>query len=547
MCVIATGLKKDFETEWFDACCKSNPDGFFVARVNKNRYIRTLDVKKAREFFLNSAPEDTIVLHARIKSVGSVTAENIHGWKAEGLQFCHNGTLSIKASDGRTDSETFFKDLFLPVYRYNGCKFDYVTDRVINACISTSKFLIIRRRKVHLYGSYTTKGGCKFSNTFWDHSGYNSVFSGYSNSCSNTKPRTSFTPRPWFSSSAQTPLNKLYKYFHSRMVIRDAGWVVRELVKYAMKDKIPAHVPLVVLLDMYALFNNVTNHQIAAPDSYPYKVWLWRSLLSRDVAQVDEFIECLSNFFKAEDTVLNASTFYTFLSSTAHDFSKRYGDKIDKISDCSSKLKRLNENRDKIYDKEEWAKYTAGWTREYTEAFARAVSPLLTFKALRALVRLHTAAKQSRMDVNPSMAYIIRSTCLAFANELNFTAFSKLNDEIVTYINNLVSRLITVKQDSIGVVEDFWGGIGDLMEATTTSDYYDFADDGFNLPMQDVADDIVNTNQRTFDYSCISAYGDVANVYTNYVDESDDINLGFLNPPGKPNDKSVSMANANNQ
>lgn len=169
MCVIATGLKKKFKREWFIACCDHNPDGFFVSRVNKNKFIRTLSKKEALSFFDKSKDTDEIVLHARIKSVGDVTEENIHGWEDNGLQFCHNGTLRITADEGKTDSETFFRNLLLPIYKSQWYRMNDVVTRGINTCIGTSKFLVIRKKKVHLFGDYMEKNGCKFSNLFWDY------------------------------------------------------------------------------------------------------------------------------------------------------------------------------------------------------------------------------------------------------------------------------------------------------------------------------------------------------------------------------------------
>ena len=331
-------------------------------------------------------------------------------------------------------------------------------------------------------------------------------------------------------------------------IFRDACSVAKILTKYVERGKLPSHTPLIALLDMYAMVNNHNDHRIYAPDSYPYKVWLWRSLLIRDQPQVDEFIELLSQFLEGKDTVFNASTFYNFLSTTAHKISSEYGNKVEGISDTSGKLSRLNKIRDQISDKAEWAKYTAGWTCEYVTAFVQAISPLLTFKALRAVVRMTTAMKTRKMNAYPAFTYLIREVCLDLARTLNLVAFDKLNDEAITYINNAVNRLSSIKHDAIGVAEDFWGYVGDLMNEPeeASAKYYTYEDDDYVLPLQAIAEDFVATIQRTYDYSCISTWG-----YDQYIDYADDINLGFLNPPGKPNDKpltnnTVPLADANN-
>lgn len=171
MCVIAYGHKRRFKDTWFDQCCEANPDGFFVARIKPGNHvssIRTMDRKEARAFFDKADPPDLILLHARIKSVGPVCLDNVHGWKAKGVYFCHNGTLSLTARDKMTDSETFFRDIFLPIYEAYGRRFTKRVEQAIFDIIGSSRVAFIEKGTVRAFGDFTEKDGCWFSNTYWD-------------------------------------------------------------------------------------------------------------------------------------------------------------------------------------------------------------------------------------------------------------------------------------------------------------------------------------------------------------------------------------------
>lgn len=168
MCVIAFGLRRDFREQHFISCCDHNPDGFFVALPDSDRFLRTMNKEEALNFFRTANPNEKVLLHARIKSKGEVTLANVHGWESDGLRFCHNGTLSITARGKMTDSETFFRDILIPAYRASGRVFGTTVQRVINAIIGPSKFAVIKGTEVLLFGEYHNVENVLYSNTFWN-------------------------------------------------------------------------------------------------------------------------------------------------------------------------------------------------------------------------------------------------------------------------------------------------------------------------------------------------------------------------------------------
>ena len=127
--------------------CENNSDGFAIVwHVNGEpvRNYRTLNEKKFLKKYNEitstyKAKDVSLFIHARIKTHGTQKLENCHGWIEDkvGLAFAHNGILSIKNRDDMTDSETFFRDIFAPVFEIGGWD---AGERAIKACIGTSKF-----------------------------------------------------------------------------------------------------------------------------------------------------------------------------------------------------------------------------------------------------------------------------------------------------------------------------------------------------------------------------------------------------------------------
>lgn len=174
MCIILTKPKGIKSPSWSSVVtsCKQNPDGFAVAwhreGMARPEVKRTLDQKEFLEYMKPITEDDAVswILHARIKSAGSIKLENCHCWRDEAtdLVFCHNGTLSLKAHADMTDSETFFRHLYIPAVRGGGD-----ADAVVEAVIGSSKFAFMKKDgSIVTYGKYVTDAaypGVQFSNS----------------------------------------------------------------------------------------------------------------------------------------------------------------------------------------------------------------------------------------------------------------------------------------------------------------------------------------------------------------------------------------------
>lgn len=178
MCIIAIKFKgMDFiPAKNIKACCDNNGDGFAMAwnRDGRLNVFKTMDKNEFIAKYITTVkdldPATTgMVIHARIATHGSKRVENCHLWTEGDIAFAHNGILSnIPARDDLTDSETFFRDYFLPVERALGWEFAIKNAKAI---IGSSKFVWINARgDIYPLGDYVKeefdglKGKAYFSN-----------------------------------------------------------------------------------------------------------------------------------------------------------------------------------------------------------------------------------------------------------------------------------------------------------------------------------------------------------------------------------------------
>ena len=149
-----------------------NPSGFFMAALRADgskETIRTLEQKDAIAFFDDKVKDDDeFVMHARIPSRGAKSLDNVHGWESDGIYFMHNMTISTidsmmtRVKWGGTDSEFFFRKIFIPYYRglkdeaYKDGKFHEDLDNLITFFVGVSnKFcFIMPDNKVIRYGNW---------------------------------------------------------------------------------------------------------------------------------------------------------------------------------------------------------------------------------------------------------------------------------------------------------------------------------------------------------------------------------------------------------
>ena len=179
MCILVIKKKgvKFPEFSTIKQCCISNPDGFSYALYdNKEHKLHTFKTMNMQTFLdeycrvmnEHDCIDTTMIIHARIATHGSKCTENCHCWtanlgKEKSIAFAHNGILSIKNRENLTDSETFFRDIFVPIFKHYGW---FEAARAIKSIIGSSKFAFLdsNGNEKH-FGQFIDDNGILYSNT----------------------------------------------------------------------------------------------------------------------------------------------------------------------------------------------------------------------------------------------------------------------------------------------------------------------------------------------------------------------------------------------
>lgn len=187
MCVIIAKpwAVKSPSLETFKTAMRNNPHGFSIAYKTANKpwkVYRSMSESLMLQHIQKNGllkPQSKWIFHARIKTHGEATIENTHCWRDSRTDtiFAHNGTLGITADDGKTDSETFFRKVFVPIYKHEGRK------AALDACEMIihgySKFAIVMEKELNdivLVGQWIKKNGVSYSNETAFHDRYQQAF-----------------------------------------------------------------------------------------------------------------------------------------------------------------------------------------------------------------------------------------------------------------------------------------------------------------------------------------------------------------------------------
>lgn len=179
MCIIAIKQKgtKFPSIQRVKTMCENNSDGFAIVWHHPTvgcKVYRTLSEDKFIQEYTKimqlGKKKTSLFIHARIKTHGTMKLENCHGWVSEecGLAFAHNGILTGVANrDDMTDSETFFRDIFVPSFMYGGWE---GAEKAIKAIIGTSKFVFMDGLgNIAYYGQYLQGDeGVLYSNSTYE-------------------------------------------------------------------------------------------------------------------------------------------------------------------------------------------------------------------------------------------------------------------------------------------------------------------------------------------------------------------------------------------
>ena len=184
MCIIVCKPKgaKLPEKSVLKNCFINNDDGAGFSFSKDNRiylskgYSRFKPFYKAVHHFIKD--DTTAILHFRIASVGEVSGENCHPFVMSQSKteinktinctktpvFAHNGTLSIKAVNGKSDTRQYARIVGDPLIRDNIFRNKSLC-KLISGSIGYSKMAFMNRKgDMKLFGEFEEEDGISFSN-----------------------------------------------------------------------------------------------------------------------------------------------------------------------------------------------------------------------------------------------------------------------------------------------------------------------------------------------------------------------------------------------
>ena len=145
-------------------CAISNPDGCGIA--TPKMIYRSLNFDTFADHALNVADDQPAIIHFRYATHGSIKKENCHPFKdrATGIRYAHNGVLPVEPIADMTDSETAFKQYFMPIIKRYGI-YSQELKEVADKLIGSSKIAFLTPDgDLRVFGQFIEYNGCYYSN-----------------------------------------------------------------------------------------------------------------------------------------------------------------------------------------------------------------------------------------------------------------------------------------------------------------------------------------------------------------------------------------------
>ena len=133
-------------------------------------YFRGLSFDSFMQKIRKVSIDEPCIMHFRLATHGSVKRSNCHPFydADSDTYFAHNGILNIHPAGDKTDSETAFRDIFVPYIKAYGFDSDDTRYAIRQVRANTgSKFAFLQGGELHLYGDFQRFAdcpGCFFSN-----------------------------------------------------------------------------------------------------------------------------------------------------------------------------------------------------------------------------------------------------------------------------------------------------------------------------------------------------------------------------------------------
>lgn len=152
MCVIIVKKKgaKMPTKHFLKMAFRANHDG--CGFVSDHDSYKSLSFEDFYRRLKNVRTDENCIIHFRWATHGSVRVENCHPFTQNGIYFAHNGILDISPVGDMTDSETWFRYVFMRFYDDPREAYDMAS---VEAQLTGSKFAFLDGGEVRLYGNFT--------------------------------------------------------------------------------------------------------------------------------------------------------------------------------------------------------------------------------------------------------------------------------------------------------------------------------------------------------------------------------------------------------
>lgn len=143
---------------------KLNHNGYGF--VSTNHFHKGLDYRTFLRHLSEVGDDEDCIIHFRLATHGSICRANCHPFVKNDVYFAHNGVLNVYPVGDMTDSEIAFRAKIYPAVE----RYGYGTQEVhqlISSFVGYSKFAMMYKGEVRLYGDYAKINGVYYSNLRW--------------------------------------------------------------------------------------------------------------------------------------------------------------------------------------------------------------------------------------------------------------------------------------------------------------------------------------------------------------------------------------------
>ncbi len=157
-------MVKTLPDAYVKAMHRANPHGCGI--VTPTDHYKGMSVELLLRHLHKRHIDEPCIMHFRLATHGAIRRSNCHPFydKQSDVWFAHNGILPVQPFKGKTDSETAFRRLFVPLIREYGIDSDELA-YTVNQIIGGNKLAFLDGNgEVRLFGEYYEWHGSLFSN-----------------------------------------------------------------------------------------------------------------------------------------------------------------------------------------------------------------------------------------------------------------------------------------------------------------------------------------------------------------------------------------------